>query len=330
MIWLAWRQHRRQALFTLLGLAALAALMIPTGLAMRHTFAHEGLAGCLDAIGTGPLAKEQSGTCNRAFSQFTTQYKNLALVGALFVFLPLLIGLFWGAPLVAREIEQGTHRLVWTQGVSRRRWALVKIGLVGGATLAAAIVYGLGMSWWWSPLSRSGGAPKFTNLSFDVQGVAPIGYTLFAIALGVAAGTVWQKVLPAMAVSVVGFAGVRIATTVLARVHYLPAKELTAPLVNTTGVAPNSLNGDWVISMGIRNAAGRIVDDGSWRSCTPRAGTATCPGGDKLGYGAGAYNWEQYQPASRFWAFQAIETGLFVALAALLLYFAIRRVRRIA
>jgi hypothetical protein len=116
MIWLAWRQHRKQALFTLLGLVALAASMIPTGLAMRHTFAHDGLAGCLDAVGTSPLAKPQSATCESAVSRFTTHYKSMAYVGSLFVFLPLLIGLFWGAPLVARELEHGTHRLVWTQG----------------------------------------------------------------------------------------------------------------------------------------------------------------------------------------------------------------------
>ena len=40
---------------------------------------------------------------------------------------PLVLGLFWGAPLIAREIETGTHTLVWTQGVSRRRWLAGKL-----------------------------------------------------------------------------------------------------------------------------------------------------------------------------------------------------------
>src|SRR6185369_14593823 len=44
---------------------------------------------------------------------------------------PVLVGVFFGAPLVAREVEQGTHRLVWTQGVTRLQWALAKFGLVG-------------------------------------------------------------------------------------------------------------------------------------------------------------------------------------------------------
>jgi len=32
---------------------------------------------------------------------------------------PLLIGMFWGAPLISREFEAGTFRLAWTQGVTR-------------------------------------------------------------------------------------------------------------------------------------------------------------------------------------------------------------------
>jgi hypothetical protein len=54
------------------------------------------------------------------------------------------------------------------------------------------------------------------------------------------------------------------------------------------------------------------------------------PCGSGLGLGPGAYNWQLYQPGSRFWLFQGIETGIFVALAALLLYLAIRRIGRIA
>jgi hypothetical protein len=30
--------------------------------------------------------------------------------------------MFWGAPLVAGELESGTFRLAWTQDVSRVRW----------------------------------------------------------------------------------------------------------------------------------------------------------------------------------------------------------------
>jgi hypothetical protein len=89
--------------------------------------------------------------------------------------------------------------------------------------------------------------------------------------------------------------------------------------------------GDWILSSGVRDAAGKMVMPDAQVMCPPGApgpGGVAC--GADLGIGPGAYNWQLYQPGSRFWAFQYIETGIFVALAALLLYLAIRRIRRIA
>jgi hypothetical protein len=330
MIWLTWRQHRKQALFTAVGLAVIAALMIPTGLAMRHAFVKDGVPACLNEVGHAELIPRLSESCNAALNQFKNGYGNWSMVGVLFLVLPLLVGMFWGAPLVAREVEHGTHRLVWTQGISRRRWAGVKFGLVGLATLAAATLYGLGMSWWLTPLSRAGSG-RLTDFFFDVQGIAPIGYTLFAVALGVFAGTVWHKVLPAMAVTLVGFLGLRIAVTVLGRTRYLPARTLTFP-VQGPAVEPNELLGNWVVATGVRNSDGRLVAADTLVACPPNMPKAPDgqPCGARLGLDAGAYNWMLYQPAGRFWLFQGIETGIYITLTALLLYLAIRRIRRIA
>jgi hypothetical protein len=320
MIWLAWRQHRRQALSTLAALAALAAVMVPTGLRMHHLVVHNGLADCVRKLGDARMVPANSDTCNAAFSQFNNQFDALGTVAVLFVFLPLLVGLFWGAPLIARELEHGTHRLVWTQGVSRRQWALAKFGLIGLAVLAASALYAGGMTWWLQPLSQAGRG-RFQFLSFDLQGVAPIGYTLFAVALGVFAGTVWQKMLPAMAVTLVGYLGARIAVAILARPRYLPPRTLTYP-VDSGALQPNPYTGDWVQSMGIRDATGKLVMANSQAICS---GGGRCAGLD-----AGSYNWQLYQPAGRFWLFQGIETAIFVALAALLIALAVRRIRRIA
>ncbi|GIJ38713.1 ABC-2 transporter permease [Micromonospora andamanensis] len=322
MMWVAWRQHRRQALVTLIGLAVLAAVLVPTGLAIRGRFAELGLPQCL-------RQDTETGECVRAFNQFNSQHDTALLVGILFLVLPLLVGLFWGAPLVSREVEQGTHRFVWTQGVSRTRWAATKFGLVGALTLGAAVAYGLGMAWWLSPLVAGGGRSRFDVLFFDMQGVAPIGYTLFAVALGVFAGTVWPRMLPAMAVTLAGFAAVRVALTVLARPHYLPGREHATPLVSAAGPDETALRGAWTISNGIRDGSGAMVAPGAQIMCPPGA---TAPTGGPCGgeFGAGAYNWVLYQPADRYWLFQGIETGVFVALAAILLYLAVWRVRRIA
>ncbi|SBT44758.1 ABC-2 family transporter protein [Micromonospora narathiwatensis] len=329
MIWLTWRQHRKQALFTLVAFAALAALMIPIGLSMRHTFADLGLADCVRQLADTDAAPQTVGSCDGAFRQFTTRYGSLNLVAVLLLVLPILVGLFWGAPLVAREVEHGTHRFVWTQGVGRTHWALVKFGLVGAATLALAVCYGLGMSWWVSPLTQAAHEGRMGVIVFDLQGVVPIGYTLFAVALGIFAGTVWRRMLPAMAVTLVGFVSVRAAVAILARPHYQPARTVTSPIMGTD--RPLMSRGDWVLSSGVRNADGRMVAADTHIACPPGGkGPDGQACGAELGLGPGAYNWQLYQPGSRFWLFQGVETGIFVVLALLLVYLAIRRIRRIA
>ncbi|MEU8261508.1 transporter [Micromonospora sp. NPDC048999] len=328
MIWLTWRQHRKQLLFTLIGFAALAALMIPIGLSMRHTFSDLGLPDCVREMARTDVAQATADACQAGFRRFTNRYGALNLVAVLLLVLPMLVGLFWGAPLVAREVEHGTHRFAWTQGVGRTHWALVKFGLVGAATVALSICYGLGMSWWASPITQAARGGRMGIMVFDLLGVVPIGYTLFAVALGIFAGTVWRRMLPAMAVTLVGFVGMRAALAILVRPHYQPALTLTSPV---EGAQPVMSLGDWVLASGVRNADGKMVAPDAVVACPPAGGG---PAGDAcgadLGLGPGAYNWQLYQPGDRFWLFQSIETGIFVVLALLLLYLAIRRIRRIA
>jgi hypothetical protein len=317
MIWLTWRQHRRQALFTLLGFVALAAFVVPTGLSMRHAYTRLGLADCPGAT-----------ACNAKLDEFSNTYGALVFVSVLMLVVPLIVGLFWGAPVVAREVEQGTHRMIWTQGISRRHWALVKIGLLGGAVVAFALVYGLGMSWWYAPLGHIDfRQSRFTEIFFDLQGVAPVGYALFAVALGVFAGTALPKVLPAMAVTLAGFVGVRLAVALFARPHFM-SPQSTTYLVDAPADARGDFAGDWVLSKSVHQADGTFVQSGLAR-CPPAGGGVPCPE-TELGLRPGAYNYQLIQPADRFWAFQWIETGIFVALAALLIWFAIRRIRRLA
>jgi hypothetical protein len=321
MIWLTWRQHRKQLLFSIVGLAALAAIIVPTGLAMRHDFSRLGISACVNQT------QAPGNACDSVMRQFMDRWAPLTLVGLLFLVLPLLVGLFWGAPVVARELEHGTHRLVWTQGVSRRQWAAVKFTFVGGFAVLAAVVYGLGLSWWLTPITQTN---RFDPLIFDMQGIVPVGYTLFAVALGVFSGTVWPRMLPAMGTTLAGFLGVRLAVTILARQHYMTPVDLTAQLASPT---PIDDVGDWVLNDGIKNEAGQLVLPHGHLECHVVPGSPVGPGpacGSDRGLGPGAYNWELVQPADRYWTFQWIETGVFMVLALGLLYLALRRVRRIA
>jgi hypothetical protein len=327
MIWLAWRRHRKQFLYTAIALAALAAVMLPTGLSMHHVFTDSGLAACLARIPTAPVISANVDTCGQLSSEFSRQFNGMGFIAILFLILPALIGLFYGAPLVAREVEHGTHRFVWTQGVSRRRWAATEFGLVGAVALIFATAYALGADWWSGPLIAGGG--RMGQLVFDFEGVVPIAYTLFAVALGVLVGAVSKKVLPAMGVSLAGYVVVRVLIEVFARPRY------QSPLTASFPVASNdqfNTPGAWTSSQGIVNGAGKLVQPNSFMTCAGSGGTGSC--GDQLaqqGLGPAPFsNWQQYQPASRFWEFQGIEAGIFLALTAILVCLAFRRVRGIS
>jgi ABC-2 family transporter protein len=316
MTWMTWRQHRQQALFALLALAALTALLIPTGRAMHHALTADGLDRCLRTVGpSGP-------GCSDLVHAFSARFTSLRFVAILLLVVPALVGMFLGPPLVAREVEHGTHRLVWTQGVTRLRWALVKIGLLSALALAIAVGYGVLLEWWMTPLNTVNSSRLEPGL-YDMQGIVPIGYTLFAVSLGIFAGTLCRRVVPAMALTVAAFVVTRLGVGLIARPHFVAPLHRRVPVVG--GEDPSG-HGSYVIGSDLYDAAGRHLTHDSLTLCTP--GDASCA--DKFGSGPlhGAYNLVVYQPDSRFWTFQAIETALFLAFAALLVAVAVRRIRR--
>src|SRR5262245_36662481 len=201
MIWLFWRRNRRAAVFALAGLAVLATFIVTTGLSMHRAYTQSGLDACLR--GLGPVidyrvAGSVDGLpdCNAPLDRFHAEVSTNLGAGALFLFLPLLVGMVIGAPLVAREVQHRTHHLVWTQGVTRRRWAWTTFGLAAAGSLILATGYTILVSWWVEPILQAN-AGRFDYLAFDLQGIVPVGYTLFAVALGIAAGALRPRVLAA-------------------------------------------------------------------------------------------------------------------------------------
>ena len=147
---------------------------------------------------------------------------------------PALLGIFWGAPLLARELETGTYRLAWTQSVTRTRWLAVKLAVVGLAGIAVAGLFSLMVTWWSSPIdkvSMSGvsrlTANRFAPAVFDERNIAPLGYAAFAIALGVTVGLLLRRTLPAMAVTLAVFVGIQILMPTLVRPNLLSSKTVT-------------------------------------------------------------------------------------------------------
>ena len=306
---LVWRLHRNQAYFAVAALAVLAVVLLITGVTMADDY-RSALANCAatqSCDGLGNVLFRGDGAI-------------MDLVDATLV-VPLLFGLFWGAPLLAKEFEDGTHNLAWTQGVSRWRWIRANIGWsllaasVWGAALAALV------SWWRYPENAL--ASRFD--AFDVQGIVPVAYALFAVALGIAVGSVIRRVLPSLAVTLAIFVAVRVAIAEYLRPHYLAPASKVYPLLGNAG----GPSGAWVLSQDLVSPTGKSLGPGIAFSQFPAAcQAAPPPGGGKsfLGQCLASHGFRQtitYQPANRFWAFQGLEAAIFVVLAAALVGFAI-------
>jgi hypothetical protein len=313
MIWTAWRQHRLQLLSAAGTLSILGAMLLITGVGIFSVFRASGLAHCLATPGAD---------CNALAGPFLSRYSNLQFVVPLFLLLPALAGLFLGAPLIAREVEQGTHRLAWTQGVTRARWLGVKLAVLAAGTVAGAAILSWGVSWWSRPFVLASD-DRFIPGIFDVRGLVPIGYALFALALGVAAGALTRRTVPAMAGTVAVFATVRAAVELWVRPHYMAARTLSFPVF---GRVPHAGRADWILSRTSVDSAGHLLGAGGGLDLNrlstvcpellPRNGAFPDKGPmiaclQKIG----ARTIAVYQPGGRYWAFQAIEAGIFIAMA---------------
>jgi hypothetical protein len=232
---------------------------------------------------------------------------------------PLLVAMLVGAPLVARELEGGTHRLVWTQGVTRLRWLAVKLALViAGCLLAEGVMIAL-LMWWGAPFSRLGN--NFAPTTFDLEGAAPLAYMTFALTVAIASGTLLRRTLPAMALTIALFMGARLSVDTWVRPYY------QAPITRTFAlVSSESLDRqDWVIDSGYVDSQGRWVDFSALvNACDPENKLTFFQCAQDHGFQKQVV----YQPANRLATFQAIETALYIAMTAGLLGLTVFWVRR--
>jgi hypothetical protein len=310
MTWLVWRQYRTHALLTAALTAALVLLLTVTGIHMSSAY-HAAQAACATSHSCGSLHLFTAGG-----------YSALPVIVTLTIAVPALLGLFWGAPLVAAELEQGTHQFIWTQGVTRGRWLAAKISWIllaaalWGGSVAAAVT-------WWSGTDNTINGDRFYNpLKFATQGVVPVAYSVFAVALGIAAGALFRRILPALGVTLAGFAALLVGLQTLARPHYLPAVTTRLPLAGasipgSSWILTGTITGPAHQAVGyIGNGSGNWAISGMPANCNAvahnQASAWSCL--SEHGYRAAL----TYQPGTRYWAFQGIESGIFLALAAIL------------
>jgi hypothetical protein len=278
------------------------------------------------------------------------------IASASVVALPAVLGVFWGAPLVARELEAGTHRLAWTQSVTRTRWLAARLGLGTLAAMLAAAALTAVVTWWCAPIDTALNAgQRFEGIRsvsrmeppmFIARGIAPIGHAAFAFALGATAGLLLRRTVPAMAVTLVAFAAVQLAMpTVRAQ---LAPEQITTTITqdNLAGLVMTSdpadpvrevrvaidAPGAWITGNSPVDPSGRLVDTlPAWvGACVPEPEQRTDPEGCFPRLAEAGYRQRvTYHPAGRYWTFQAIETGLFLALAAALAGVCFWRIRRV-
>ncbi len=317
MTWVVWRQHRNQAYFAAAALAAFAVLMLITGLRMASQY-RSALTLCA-----------ASHSCDNLAGTLNLEAPGLSAVVTLTVAVPCLLGVFWGGPLIAREFETGTSQFAWMQSIPRSRWLTVTVGWV----LLAAAAWGGAVSalvtWWSSPVNALE-QQNFQASQFDIQGIVPIGYAVFAVALGIAAGALLRRTLPAMAITLVAFTLVRLLISEDFRSHYQTPVTKTFSFLHPT---PLSTGSYWLVSSGLVGPRGPVPNptgitfsiDGvpinpgllpsACRSLLFQHSTSIFSCLAAHGYHAVM----SYQPADRYWAFQGIETGIFVLLATVLL-----------
>jgi hypothetical protein len=325
--WLTWRQFRGQAAAAATALAAFAILLAATGPHLASLYAASGIPGCRGAA-CGQLA-------NNFFVGPAGKYVLGYLLGiGVIVLAPAVIGIFWGAPLIARELETGTFQLAWTQSITRTRWLAVKLALTGLVAMAVTEALSLMYGWWAAPIAQAARLDPppspvpfgMSPLAFEVHGITPLGYAAFAFTLGVTAGLLIRRSVPAMAITLAIFAAVQIALP-----HLVPpdhtvagisraaepdvlARPGSSGLPVVVGIVARAVPGHpgaWIDSSGLVNAAGHPVS-ALPATCFPSQGLhqfSSC----LLSHGTQLAI--SYQPASRYWPLQWTEAAVLAALA---------------
>jgi ABC-2 family transporter protein len=314
MAWVTWRQHRAALGGVAAFLGAFAVYLWLTGLPMHHAetaYCHPaGSPGC--AI------------------NFTGRYGETAIIVSIALqAAPALIGAFAGAPVLARELETGTFRYAWTQGIGRLRWTAGTLVPLAVAVTAVAGAFTVLIAWYNQPWAAAGYVTPFSARVFDLLGVAFAAWTLAAFAIGVLAGMLSRRAVPAIAASLAAYAGLACATALWLREHYI------TPLVTHNTNPPGSA---WIISHWYTGRSGKPLSQAAISQILQADHDATSKIGpntaqaflNAVGYlTQHGYTFRvSYQPGRRFWPFQLIEGGWLLALSVLLIAATVWLVRR--
>lgn len=283
MIWVTWRQHRGMLIGLTAVYAAVAVFLLVAGLNEHH--ADSAVINCHPAI---------SAACATLSGTFGNTYWTMANTVLIFMNLaPVLVGAFTGAQVLAAELETGTFRYAWTQGIGRVRWTIAKLALLAVVVTVLSWALSQLFDWFFDPfLGNSAGFTVLAGTVFDTRGIDFAAWTLLAFAVAAFLGMLIRRIIPAMAATLGVYLGVSLLAWLVLRKNYPVA-------ISASGAVPLS----------------------------SKRPTATDPWILKT-WTVGGTNWTRYIPVSRFWPMQLIESGWLLLLSVLLIAGTVWLVRR--
>ncbi|MEU0808121.1 translation initiation factor IF-2 [Streptomyces sp. NPDC005970] len=325
LVWLVWRQHRAAFWAGLALFAAVAAYIVWQRTQMVGYVRTHGIEGCADW--QTYCHGNRSDPLTGALMHLSDTYRTPLLhTGRLLIALPALIGVFVGAPLFARELESGTHQLVWTQSVSRTRWLVAKLALPLVAVLAGITVLAALYTWWWrAARAQFPDIAWGTAVPFDATGPAAVALAPLSFFLGAATGLLLRRTLPAMAVTLGATVAVQYGLGAL-RPHLMAPRTVVSDATGAFSRVPTEIfYTSWRgMADGFLTRTGEKIPGDScssavggdaWNRCLTRLG-------------ATRREYEELHPASHFWPMQWIQAGICLAAAAALAAFCVWWIRR--
>ncbi|MFJ1704085.1 hypothetical protein [Kitasatospora sp. NPDC088346] len=298
--WLMWRQQRVVILLWLAAVVA-AAVVFPIlrGAMVEYIDSHH-IAGCA-LISLDPACQVEG--VQQSVETFRARYGEILHgVGLLLLMLPVGVGVFVAGPLLSKEYESGTWRLVLGQSVSRTRWLAAKLVTTGGVAVAGSLALMGLFRWMWLPSANFVSGVAWCSSTFIVSGGPLLAATvLLALAIGATVGSLTRRVVPSMAIS---FGAVIVVQYLLSSMRpYLVPYQTR---IVSSSELPNDV---WAFDHGF-----------------------VTPDGRHLSYGAsdipdGAREYTDLHTAADYWPLQGIESGICLVLVTALVGFLFWRAR---
>jgi hypothetical protein len=330
----AWLQHRA-GFFGLLALyGACGVTIVLAGRGTRSAFATYVSDGCVSNPFHAPC-----GTLSNTFSNTTDPFSVLVIAVNV---LPIVVGVFLGAPLVSRELESGTYRFAFTQALSRSRYVLMTLTMFAGFVVAGAVVVGLLLATWSHPFEVVGTETMWQSGLFATSWFMLAAWSLLGLALGVLVGVLTKRVVMAMAGTMLIVSGLIVASFTFFVRHLLSVAPLASKSLTTVGLSNGVIDhqtyrgqgpqGAWLVGSWMTGRHGDVLSQARSRELVDVL-NANKPNMAEILHFLAVHHvsyWVSYQPATRYWVFQGIAGAILLVLGAIATATVVSRLRHLA